>query len=166
MEVVLDTVCMNSLLRSPRAIPITQDADPKFETSIDSPIISGQLTLFIDEAGGLLDEWKRTCGAEPIQVLITKWEKGIRTVPNPPSLDAGIARALRQRGFDGGIDKLILRIAMCTNDKTVISNDPDFWNPSNPQERGNHLAPITSLCRDRLGITIWLLIMLMDFLTT
>lgn len=166
MEVVLDTVCMNSLVRRPRIKGVAQGAKLRFETSIDPHLESGRLTLCLDDAGGLLDEWRRTCGPEVIQVLITKWESAIRTIPNPASLDTSMSRALRQLGFGGAIDKLILRIALCTEDKTVVSNDPHFWNPRDPQERGNHLAPVASLCRDRMGVTVWLLLMLMEFLAT
>ena len=164
MEVVLDTVCLRNLLRRPKR-GRGQGASPGIGTSIDQYVISGRLTLCLDAAGGLLDEWRTTCGFDPVQVLITKWERGIRVLADPPPLDGLTRTRLGQLGFPSGIDRLILRMAVCTHDKTVVSNDPHFWNPGRPRDRGKDHAPVARYCHNRLGVTIWLLIMLMNALS-
>ncbi len=121
--------------------------------------------LAIDSQRALVDEWQKTCGPD-IKALVAHWGdnlKGIVFVGNLRNPPQSTARRLRNLGFgnDTG-DKLVLRIAMRTKDRTIISDDSDFWNPSDTRAKGNPNAPVARLCKDELKVTILLLKMLID----
>lgn len=167
MEVVIDTESINRLLRSFKPSRKRRDKralDNLLQTSLDGPIQKKQVVVIVDLAGGLIDEWKRTCGSEYIQVLITRWEPlgGIRAINPVSKIERAVSRQLRQLGFSGTIDRLILRIALSTSDRTVVSEDPDFWDPANPRSRGDRNAPVASLCCTQLGIKVLLLATLLS----
>jgi hypothetical protein len=128
-------------------------------TVLDPHIKSHRLALAIDSAGGLLGEWERTCGEEAVHVVIARWEGLNGIIPLNPAraIDTSTAKQLRQLGFGGTIDRLILRIALVTTDHVVVSNDGHFWCPGNPNRKGDRDAPVTRLCRERLGVQVMLL---------
>ena len=165
MQAVIDSVSIQHLLRHLKLSKISRRKDYHeiFETSLDPHLKEGRLSLAIDEDGGLIDQWKRTCGDEYIQVLITRWEGLSALIPiNPiPKLPLPISRQL---SFMGPIDRLVLRISMATTDRTVVSEDSHFWDPACPNKRGDPNACIAKLCRERLAITVLLLGMLLNAL--
>ncbi len=162
MEVVIDTVSIHHLLCSLKLSKTSREKE-YYETSLDRPLKEGKCTLVVDGAGSLIDEWCQTCGPEHIQDLITHWESfavSALVYKNPVSkLPSLISRQLR---FMGSIDRLILRIAMATSDRIVVSEDSDFWDPACPGKRGDPNACIAKLCHERLRITILLLEMLLE----
>jgi hypothetical protein len=158
MEVVLDTSALQQLLLKPCK---AKGATYSIETSIDGFIKSRQLVLAVDASGGLIDEWRQTCGREPVQVLVALWESngGLHAVATKDiaKLAPHIAKELRQYGFDDTIDKLVLKIALALKDKTIVADDGDFWDPRNRHARGRSTAVVARLCRQRLCVTILLL---------
>jgi len=161
MQVVIDTVCIHHLTRpSKPSYKLKNEATfTKLKTPLDKPLRLRKLSLAVDIEGGLVDEWKRTCGEEYIEALIIKWADldGIDPVDPAPSIGYPHTRALKQFGFSGTVDKLILRIALVTNDKNVVSDDSDFWDPAQPTKRGSPSACVAQYCNNNLGITIMLL---------
>lgn len=159
MDAVIDSVCMSSLLRSITATRRNRGSNIAFETALDSPLRAGKCRLCLDSDGALQDEWGRTCGEEIIRRLMVRWyDFGAIAPVDPANKIPGPARgALRQLGFDGTTDKLILRIAINTFDKLVVSNESDFWDPSDTQKSGSRNAPVAKICREKLGVTIMLL---------
>ena len=117
------------------------------------------MSLALDIGEGLLCEYRRTCGDEAIKVLVSRWEgvNGIRKVSPARAIARPISRRLRQLGFGGSVDRLILRIALVTRDHAVASNDGHFWCPGDPKKKGNRNAPVSRLCREYLGIEVMLL---------
>jgi len=158
MQAVIDSVSMHHLIRSPKLLKKHRRKGNSriFETSLDRHLKEGRLTLAIDKALGLIDEWKRTCGVECVQVLITCWESFAAIVIIDPV--SKIPRSVcHQLSFMGCIDRLLLRIGMATADRIVVSDDSDFWDPARPDKRGDPNAKVAKLCKDRLDITVLLL---------
>lgn len=155
MEVVLDTVSLNHLLRAPRKRPGTST----WETSLDAPMKKQKLKLTLDTVGGLLNEWEKTCGEEVVGVVMSRWEelRGIVLVDRPPTLSSAASRKLRELGFDGTIDRLVLRLGLASKDHTVVSDDNDFWDPKSKTERGNPNAAVARFSREELGVAVTLL---------
>jgi hypothetical protein len=165
MQAVFDSVSIQHLLRSLKLFKISKKKEyyEIFETPLDRPLQEGRLALAVDEAGGLVDQWGRTCGEEYIRVLITRWESFAALITTNPisKIQPSISSSLRQLGFVDGIDRLVLRIGMATTDRIVVSDDPDFWDPARPDKRGDSNAPVAKFCRERLCITVLLLAMLL-----
>lgn len=155
MEIILDTASLQHLLRNPQERP----GRDSYETALDTPMRKQKLILVLDRVGGLQGEWIETCGEEIIAVLINKWEelRAISFVDTPPKIHHHLTKKLKHLGFNDTIDKLILRLAAKTKDKTVVSDDNDFWDPKSLKERGNRNALVARVCREELGITITLL---------
>lgn len=166
MQVVLDTVVVNHLLRRPAA----GRKAASFSTSIDEYIDNGRLTVHVDKDGGIIDEWKDTCGREYIEALMIRWydAKGLFSVHKPGRIPPATVNKLRQLGFDDTIDKLLLRVALSEvkgiTDKIVVSNDSDFWNPANPNDVGERNAPVAKLLRDEIEVIVYTLKLLMTAL--
>jgi hypothetical protein len=139
------------------------------ENLLDEWIRLKKITLAIDFPLGLVDEWVKTCGPD-IKVLVARWGdlKGIVLIKNLRNPEQSIGRRLKILGFgDDPIDKLILRIALGTIDRTIVSDDSDFWDPKKPNDRrikGNPKAPVAKVCKEELKVTILLLKMLIDIL--
>src|SRR4051812_8253113 len=118
MDVVLDSVAVNHLLRRPKKE--RKGGRVRFETGIDEYLRSARLRIRIDPPRGLVHEWERTCGLENIKNLVTHWEQwgtptpvdALGRIPNQ------VSNRLRALGFEDTIDKLVLKIAMVTNDHT------------------------------------------------
>ena len=169
MEVVFDSVTLNHLLRPPKASSRARRPAPARENPLDRWISLGKITLAIDFPRALVDEWEKTCGPD-IKVLVAHWGdiEGIIFIKNLQNPPQPTFRRLRNLGFGRDtIDKLVLRIAMRTEDRTIISDDSDFWDPQKPNDsrmKGNPNAPVARLCKDELNVTILLLKKLIDIL--
>lgn len=164
MEVVIDSVNLNHLSRPPKASSKARRSAPTSESLLDRWIRLRKIMLAIDSQRALVDEWQKTCGPD-IKTLVAHWgdNEGIVFVGNLRNPPQSTARRLRILGFgnDTG-DKLVLRIAMRTKDRTIISDDSDFWNPSDSRAKGNPNAPVAKLCKEELKVTILLVNMLKD----
>ena len=155
--VVLDTVSLCHLLRTPRRVK-PRDRKASFETALDRPMEEEKLSLALDTTGGLVSEWQQTCGEDVVGVVLTRWVdlNAILYIDKPSKLGTAITKKLRQLGFDDTIDKLILRIAGSTVQRTVVSDDNDFWDPRSTKLRGNRNARVAKFCREELNIVIML----------
>jgi len=116
-----------------------------------------RLRIGVDSERALIDEWMRTCSPEAIKVIIIRWSDydGVRFVKKS-NIHYHDKRKLRQLGFDDLIDMIILQVAIVLQDRTIVSNDCDFWNPKDERSPGNPRTPVATLCRNRWGIKILL----------
>jgi hypothetical protein len=156
VQVVLDTVSFQHLLRTPKKSPKKSG----LETALDAPMRNGNLSLVFDSQDGLIGEWERTCGVDATRVVFTRWSEfpdAVKLKDALPTIATALRKRLRQLGFDDTIDKVVLRLGVLARDRTVISDDNDFWDPRSTQRRGDKNAPVARLCREELGVTITLL---------
>ena len=147
MEIVLDTVSLHKSITEWDVNPLT------------SHIINKKLRVVVDKDGDIIDEWEDTCGREIIQQLIITWQpvNGIIIIRRPPALPLTARRKLREFGFIDTIDKLILRVAYATVEKKIVSDDSDFWDPSDTTSPGNKRAKIAKYLKDHLNINLFIL---------
>jgi hypothetical protein len=135
-------------------------------TKLDSAIASGRLKLAVDSTRGLVDEWAKTCGTDVVHVLVAKWESQGGIVPVGPL--GKLSRSQRDRLFDFGFtdtcDKLIVKIAYATGDRIIVTDDSDFWDPKTKKNFCNSNAPVALLLVGELGITLYVLKMLITVL--
>lgn len=154
MQVVVDTVSMNHVVRLPKR------SGSHFANILDQPIKGGRLKIALDAARGLQSEWEDSCGTELIKTLVIKWAdlNGIVWIRELRPLGGTIVKQLKKLGFkDQPIDKLVLKLARETNDHIIVSNDSDFWDPRDTNSPGNKNAPVAQFCKRSLGIEIILL---------
>jgi hypothetical protein len=165
MEIVLDSSSLQNIICSIK--PSKCSGISSLSTKIDEPLAQGQLCLVVDVGKGLIDEWGRTCGHDFIHVLVTKWQGigAVRQVNPVRTLGIKVSRKLHQYGFKDTIDKLMLRIAIVTRDRIIVSEDSDFWDPSDVKRRGCSNSCVASLCRECLGISVLMLVDLMKSLS-
>lgn len=147
MEIVLDTVSIHKSITDWEVNPLTNH------------IVNKKLQIVVDKDGGIIDEWMETCGCEIIQQLVIIWQpvNGIKIINRPPALPLVTRRKLQQFGFIDTIDKLILRVAYATAEKKVVSDDSDFWDPSDTRLIGNKKAKIAKYLVDNLNIKLYIL---------
>ncbi len=161
MQVVLDSDALHNALIPLKLSKIKRrkDLSNLITTPLDKPLQQGRLVLVVDDGGGLIGEWSETCGPEYIEILLIQWEPfgAVNQIRPEGSIGFPASRQLKQLGFNGPIDRLILRIALATTDKIVTSEDSDFWDPRQPRQKGNPNAPVAQICRQSLGITVLLL---------
>jgi hypothetical protein len=159
VEVVLDTVSLKHLLRNPKQKNSRRRSHTYLETAFDAPMRQDKLCLALDSSRGLLSEWEETCGKDVVRVIFTRWSElnAIKLIDALPPIRLHTRKRLRQLGFNGTIDNVVLRLGMVVQDHIVISDDSDFWNPMYPRETGNKNAPVARLCREELGVIISLL---------
>lgn len=147
-EAVLDSNVVNSISRKPTTPP---------NDAITKAIQRRKLQICADLGGGIVDEWQRTANRDVVRQLIVHWQqyKGWRLV-EPATLPHKVARALPRLGFKDVVDKLILRTACATNDKHIVSNDPDFWDPLADKDRcvGDPKAVVAEILREELHVTV------------
>jgi hypothetical protein len=168
IEVVLDSVTLSSALNSPKpsrkSAGVTRDA----VNPLDKPISDRRLRLALDEDNGLRSEWVKTCGLPAVQAFVIHCEQydGIQLIKTPVSPGPAAYKKLRVLGFgNDAVDKLILRIALATEDRIIVSDDSDFWDPTKPndkQSKGQKNAPVARFCKDTLRVTILLMKMLLS----
>jgi hypothetical protein len=113
-----------------------------------------------------MSEWERTCGpAVKAFVIYCEQYGGIRLIENVGSPGSAASRQLRRLGFgDDAIDKLIVKIALATEDRIIVSGESDFWDPKKPNNRqipGQANAPVARFFREQLEITVLTLKMLL-----
>ncbi len=155
MEVAIDTVVISHLLRSPRRAQGRQRA----ETSLDEHLRNGGLQIGIDRQRAIIHEWERTCGEEYVRNLAIMWESfGAFVIADPlGTIPPAVSRRLRQRGFRDTIDKLLLKIAIAINDRVVVSEDGDFWDPQQHPPRGcigDRNACVAQLLREECDVLV------------
>lgn len=162
MDVVLDSVVVSSMLRGEVAEELLDEELPC--TCLDRFMRTGDLRAALDRDGGLLDEWRRTCDAEVIGVILTKWEEldGVVVVNGLGRIPPATGKRLRMLGFNDSMDRRIVRIALGTPDRRVSSTDTDFWDPdrSNRRAIGESNACVARLLRDELGVVVMTLMQL------
>lgn len=147
IEAVLDSNVVNSISRSPKKPP---------NDALSSAVEKRRLRVCADHGGGIVGEWMGTAKPDVVKNLIVHWQQfdGFRLIHPAKSLPYSTSSALRRLNFRDTIDKLLLRTAMETADRRVVSNDPDFWDPGDRKRAGDPNAPVATLCRDELGITV------------
>jgi hypothetical protein len=152
VQVVIDSVSANHLgrPRPPKPTPVT---------ILDQHLKARRLQVTFDRSGGLLDEWRRTCGSEFVSALIAHWESfnGVALVEESRALPQKVSKQLKAAGFTDTIDKLILRTVIKLDSRFVVSDDSDFWDPSDKASKGDSNAIIAKLCQRELLTTILLL---------
>ena len=154
MEAALDSVVVNHLLRKRRG-----SRSPGTSTRLDAFMRNKLLRVGIDRDQAVVTEWETVAGPEAVRQLMIHWNDlgGVRVVIPIRSLPRIVAQRLRQLGFQDTIDKLLLRIAVQLADRVVVSQDSDFWDPSLQGRRcpvGESRAPVPTLCRMELNVTI------------
>ncbi len=166
MEAVIDSVTLNHLLREPKCVKDKIQKRMRFGTCLDIYMASNKLIFMVDQNRSLIHEWERTCGPEMVAVIINKWEAigGIMIVKKISKLRPHTSKKLRSFGFNGTIDKLILKIALSRNNSIIVSDDNDFWDPKRTDQCGKINAPIPLFCKNELNIVIMLLSMLIKAL--
>lgn len=166
IEAVIDSVTMNSAVTPPK--PSRKSSRPTKDPGnpLEDPIKRRKLKLALDASKGLQSEWEKTCGQPAIRAFVIHCEQydGIHLIQHPVSPGSAAYKQLRFLGFGADtVDKLILRIALATNDRVIVSDESDFWDPKKPNDRqirGQKNAPVARYCRENLGVTILLLRML------
>ncbi|MDQ3819083.1 MAG: hypothetical protein M3362_15595 [Acidobacteriota bacterium] len=167
MQTVIDSVSMLHLTRPPKRPGKSRGGATAPRNRLDEPLKLQKITLALDASLGLVSEWEKTCGPD-IKVLVAHWgeQGGILLIQNPRNPQQAIRRRLQILGFgQDTVDKLILRIALGTRDRVIVSDDSDFWDPKKRNDnrvKGDPNAPVARLCREELGVTILLLGMLID----
>ena len=129
------------------------------ETLLERCVVSAGLTIAVDPDEGIIHEWERTVGRDIVRRFVIKWyEDGVLfSVAALGKVPSPVSKALRILHFDDTIDKLLVRVALATQDRTVVSEDSDFWDPaitSRPGRIGDASAPVAALLRAELGITV------------
>jgi hypothetical protein len=166
IEAVIDSVTMNVAVRPPKPSRKSARSQKEVINPLEKPIKLRKLTLALDASKGLVSEWERTCGPA-IKAFVVYCEQygGIHLIQNPVSPGSAATKQLKFLGFGANtIDKLILKIALATEDRIIVSGESDFWDPKKPNDHdipGQPNAPVARFCRERLEVTILLLRMLM-----
>lgn len=161
IDVVIDTVAVHHVLRRPR-----RTSGVRRETVLDEHFKAGALRVVLDMSRGLLSEWERTCGRDAVGVILARWEgfRGVAFVREVGRISPAIGKRLRQCGFKDTVDRLVLRISLATADRTIVSNDSDFWDPKSTGSLGDGAAPVATILRDQLNVTVLLLAGLVAYL--
>jgi len=135
MDIVLDTCCVAALTRG------TQNSRDDLVTKL---VHRKGLRVVVDRGTALIDEWKKTVSPEIVQALVVKWsdDGGLVQVRKDCKMPKDLARELQRLSFTDTCDKLIVRIAIGTTDRTIVSNDSDFWDPKDSTRQGDATAPV------------------------
>ncbi len=146
MEIVLDSCCLI-------------DATKCENNPITVEIESGRIKIMLDESGGIVGEWGSLCGHDNVKQLIIYWasKKGVGFVKNIEALPPILRRKLREFGCRGGIDYLVIKVSLKTVDRTIISRDPDFWNPKNKRMIGDPKAVVADYLLKYFNIEVMVL---------
>lgn len=162
MQIALDTVCVSKLLRNCDKSRLRRKTTSVGCTTIDPPIEKGTLRLAVDKSFALIHQWEKTCGEEAVRALVTNWEskRAFLVISPLPSIPHAARGRLRAFGFTDTIDKLVLKLAFATVDKIVVSDDSDFWDPTQPGRRGDPRSPVAAYFYNHLGVRVWTLAIL------
>jgi hypothetical protein len=159
MMAILDTVALQHLVRKPKKKhKRAAGSASSTYTALDPVLKDRRLLLGLDSANSLLTEWQNTCGQD-IHVVVTTWGDwgALIYINNPPKLGHCTARKLRQLQFADPIDKLVIRLSLALTTKFIITEDSDFWDPTDKEAKGDPKAPVAAHCSREHGIRIWLL---------
>lgn len=150
---VIDSVAVNHLLRPPKQKRVVTHPIP-----LGAFMRAKILTFMVDPKRGIIDEWSNTSSPEAVAQLVIQWEAlgGLRVVRQLGKLYSADSKKLRRLGFDDTIDKLVLKVALATDDKTIVSEDSDFWDPKNPGRRsvGKNDAVVCKFLREVMGVDV------------
>jgi hypothetical protein len=120
---------------------------------LENALANNKITIYLDSAGGLKDEWGRTCGVETIGQLLTKWNdlSAIKFCsPCSTISPRSLKQVLKDHAFNDTCDKLIVRIGITViRDQSVVrfliaTNDSDFWHPLDSTRLGDPHAPVAA----------------------
>jgi hypothetical protein len=167
IEAVIDSVTLNSAFQPPKRSHKSPRTKRKAVNPLEKPISDRRLRLALDEDLGLRSEWEKTCGRRAVKDFMIYCEQfnGIQLIKTLVSPASSASKKLKLMGFGHNtVDKLILRIALATQNPIIVSDDSDFWDPTKPNDRrvrGDKNAPVARFCRTELGVTILLLKMLL-----
>jgi len=161
MQAVIDTVVMHHNCRA-----MLQTTEP---TVLQRCVVQAALSIAVDPDQAIIHEWERTAGKEVVQTLVIEWfERGaLFTVPSLGRIPPHTMRRLRLIGFDDTVDKLVLRVAMSTLDRIVVSDDSDFWDPADPThpgQIGDSRAPVAAILRSECNVQVLCFPQLLDAL--
>lgn len=155
--IVLDSDSLNHLLRHPARVRLGKEV--RYRTSLDVHIAASRVKLAMDGQRALVDEWQRSCDPEAVKVAVTEWESrgGIHPIERLGRLSSAHSKFLRLAGFTDTGDKLVLKIALVAPNRTIVSEDSDFWDPANDENFGNRNAPVRQFLRERLDVNVFIL---------
>lgn len=155
----IDSVSMQHLCRAPIIkVQTKRNEEPTPGLDVISKAFSKKiLEIFIDEQFGLSDEWKKTCGFENIEPILTHWIElnGVKFC-NPVTMKVPrtLGKKLKDAKFLDAGDKLIVRIGLSaiaqhnTVSFMIATNDSDFWDPLDKTKGGNSSAPVALALAD------------------
>lgn len=147
MDVVVDTCCVASVCRS----------SPTSRSDVITELVKKKrLRVVVDCSRALIDEWKKTAGSELVQALVVQWSDngGLVQLRKDCKLPKQLSKVLQQLHFTDTCDKLVVRIAIGTTDRIIVSNDPDFWDPKNSARKGDSGAPVAAALEEHEGIRV------------
>lgn len=161
MQIVLDSVSLQHLLRKPKVKRRGRSSrpDPTLRTALDHYLGSGDLQIVIDANRGVVSEWGRTCGPEAVQSLIVYWAdlKGVHICSTFARIHHHRRNRLRQLGLTDTIDILLIKLALSIPQHNLVSDDSDFWDPADLSRKGDQRAIVSSYLVGTLGINIMVL---------
>lgn len=151
----IDSVSMQHLCRPP-IIKVQTKKGGKDELGLEvitKAVTGKKFVVFIDDKFGLSDEWKKTCGFENIEPILTRWiESAGVTLCDAVAIKVPrqLSKKLKDAKFVDTGDKLIVRIGLAAiaghNAATFViaTNDSDFWDPLDKDKAGNGTAPVAA----------------------
>jgi hypothetical protein len=165
----IDTVTMNHLLRPQKKVPNVKAQVRAGIDTITAAIKRRAVLLVADRDNGIVSEWKKTCSPEAVQQLVIVWTDlgGLRLLAPVSSIQpAEIRKKLRVLGFEGPLDKLVLRTAIAAGAGTyIVSIDSDFWDPRKVHSVGDKKAPVAMLIRNHFDLIVVVTGTFLDSLT-
>lgn len=161
MNIVIDTVSVSHLLRCKTSIK-------EKGTCLDQHIRTKKIKILLDKNGGLIGEWIQTCSEELIYVLINNWEQygGVEIINEISKTNQAQNKKLRQMGFKGTIDKLILRLAISVPRTSIISDDNHFWDPRDKRQKGSSSARVAKYIKNEFNVRVLLFSILLSELSS
>jgi hypothetical protein len=158
MYIVLDSCSFNAIATKPKQKGSRKKQPPRFETNLDAGLRSQKVVLVLDDEEGLLNEWSTTSGPEFTKVIVSIWSgwKAVHFVKLSKPLPSNQRRHFREKGWFRDIgDRLVLRIALNSPEKNVVSEDTHFWDPGKPKNRGKQSAPVAKYLREELDVAVY-----------
>lgn len=118
---------------------------------------SKRLAIVLDHSRSLDSEYENTCGKEAArQLVVLLQDLGALRRRQPVPIPEPARTHLRNNGFEGTVDRLVLRIALAHDnpDRLVCSDDSDFWDGHTTESIGDHGANICCII-ESAGLTLW-----------
>jgi hypothetical protein len=147
MDIVIDSNCVTCLTKKR---PDGQVDD------ITGLVEKGLVRIAVDRQRAIESEWKKTAGEEAVKGLMVRWHdaRGLVIVRRDGVLHRDLRARLDELAFNDQIDRWIIRTALVTTDRQIVSEDPDFWDPRRRDSKGKPDAPVAKLLRDEHGIEV------------